>query len=139
VSRPSATPLAVAVVAAGGAGGAVLRWFLGEVFPDGVGFPWTTLGINVVGSFVLACMPAFDLVRRRVLVALALGPGVLGGFTTLSTYADQSRGLLADGRPWLAAAYLLGTLAACLVAVSVGHRWSTVSQQRAFDAEQGNE
>jgi CrcB protein len=126
-------------VAAGGAAGAVLRWLLGELVPDGAGFPWTTFGINVVGSFVLAALPALDVVRRHPLVALALGPGVLGGFTTLSTYAEESRGLLADGRPGLAAAYLLGTLAVCLVAVSIAHRLSTPAEQQVFDDEEGNE
>jgi CrcB protein len=127
------------VVAAGGAGGAVLRWLLGELVPNGAGFPWTTFGINVVGSFILATLPAIAVVRRRELLALALGPGVLGGFTTLSTYAEQGRGLLADGRPLLAAAYVFGTLAACLAAVAVAHRLSTPEEQWAFDAEEGNE
>jgi CrcB protein len=139
VSRPSATPLAVAVVAAGGAGGAVLRWWLGELVPDGSRFPWTTFAINVAGSLLLATLPAFEVVRRRVLVALALGPGLLGGFTTLSTYAEESRALLADGQTGTSTAYLLGTLAACLVAVSIGHRLSTQAEQRAFDEEEGNE
>jgi CrcB protein len=127
------------VVAAGGAGGAVLRWWLGELFPDGSGFPWTTFGINVVGSMVLACLPALAVVRHRVLVALALGPGAMGGFTTLSTYAEQGRALLADGHTATAAAYVLGTLAVCLVAVSFGHRLSTPGEQGEFDAEEGNE
>ena len=127
------------MVAAGGAGGAVLRWLLGELVPNGSGFPWTTFGINVVGSFVLATLPAFGVIRRRELLALALGPGVLGGFTTMSTYADQGRGLLADGRPALAAAYLFGTLAACLVGVALAHRLSTPDAQWEFDAEEGNE
>ena len=48
----------------------------------------------------------------------ALGPGLLGGFTTLSAYAEEARGLVADGRAGLAAAYVLGTLAACLLAVA---------------------
>ena len=127
------------MVAAGGAGGAVLRWLLGEVVANGSGFPWTTFGINVVGSFLLATLPAFAVVRRRELLALALGPGVLGGFTTFSTYADQGRDLLAGGRPALAAAYLFGTLAACLAGVTLAHWLSSPEDQWAFDAEEGNE
>ena len=64
---------------------------------------------------------------------------MLGGFTTLSTYAEQGRGLLADGRPALAAAYLFGTLAACLAGVALAHRLSTPDAQWEFDAEEGNE
>ena len=70
---------------------------------------------------------------------MGLGPGVLGGYTTLSTYAEQGRALLADGRAGLAAAYLLGTLAACLVAVTVAGRWSSRPAHLEFDAEEGNE
>ena len=105
----------------------------------GPGFPWTTFGINVVGSCALAALPALAVVRRRPLVALALGPGMLGGFTTLSTYAEEGRALLADGRTALAATYLLGTLAAALVAVALSHRLSTPAAQRAVDDEEGNE
>ena len=140
VSRPSAPPRAVAVVAAGGAGGAVLRWLLGELAPDGSGFPWTTFGINVVGSFLLAAAArARGRPPARRCWRSPSGPGVLGGFTTLSTYAEQGRGLLADGRPALAAAYLFGTLAACLVGVALAHRLSTPADQWAFDDEEGNE
>jgi CrcB protein len=72
-------------------------------------------------------------------MVVALGPGVLGGYTTLSTYAEQGRALLADGRAGLAAAYLLGTLAACLVAVTIAGRLVPPAERRAFAAEEGNE
>lgn len=137
--RPAPAPRLVAAVAVGGALGALLRWSLGEALPEDAGFPWTTFGINVAGSFVLAALPAIAAVRRNQLLAVGLGTGVLGGFTTLSTYSEQTRSLLADGRTALAAAYLLGTLAACLVAVAVAHRWSSPLEQREFEDEEGNE
>ena len=136
---PAPAPRLLAAVAVGGALGAVARWGLGEAIPDGSGFPWTTFGINVAGSFVLALLPAFAAVRRSRTLALGLGPGVLGGFTTLSTYAEQSRSLLADGRGLLAASYVLGTLAVCLAAVAVAHRLSSPVAQREFEDEEGNE
>ena len=136
---PAPAPRLLAAVAVGGALGAVARWGLGEAIPDGSGFPWTTFGINVAGSFVLALLPAFAAVRRSRTLALGLGPGVLGGFTTLSTYAEQSRSLLADGRGLLAASYVLGTLAVCLAAVAVAHRLSSPVVQREFEDEEGNE
>ena len=71
---------------------------MGELVPDGAGFPWTTFAINVTGSLALALLPAIGRVRPRPWLAAALGPGVLGGYTTLSTYAEQGRALLADGR-----------------------------------------
>jgi fluoride exporter len=109
-------------VAVGGALGALLRWGLGELVPDGSGFPWTTFGINLTGCFVLACLPAAAAVRSRPGLAAALGPGLLGGYTTMSAYAEQTRALLADDRVATAAAYALGTLATCLVAVSIAER-----------------
>jgi fluoride exporter len=136
---PAPAPRLLAAVAAGGALGALARWGLGEVVPDGSGFPWTTFGINVSGSFLLALLPAFAVVRRHRPLALGLGPGMLGGFTTLSTYAEQSRALLADGRAGLAASYVLGTLAVCVAAVAVAHRLSSPLAQREFDDEEGNE
>lgn len=107
---------AVSVVAVGGAVGAVLRWYAGVVVPDGGGFPWTTFAINVSGSCLLALLPVVADGDRRPLVALLLGPGVLGGFTTMSACSDQIRALLATD-PLLAFGYLAGTLVACVAAV----------------------
>ncbi len=132
----TATYLAVAV---GGAVGGTLRWWLGDVVPDGDGFPWTTFAINISGAFALALLPALALVRRRPALAAGLGPGLLGGYTTLSTYAEQGRALLGSGRALLAAAYLLGTFAACLAAVVLAGHLSSRPAQLDFDAVEGNE
>ena len=136
-SRPRGS--ALVAVALGGAVGGTLRWWLGDLVPDGEGFPWTTFAINVTGSLALALLPALALVRNRQSLTLFLGPGLLGGYTTLSTYAEQGRALLADGRAGLATAYLLGTLAACLLAVTIAGRWSTPPERDEFAAEEGNE
>ena len=131
----------IGVVALGGAVGACARYGLLVAFPDptdGSGFPWTVFAINVVGCTLLATLPAVPAVRRRVLLPPLLGTGVLGGFTTLSTYADQSRALLAAGNAGLAAAYVLGTLAACLLAVALADRLSTLASRTEFDLEEGD-
>jgi fluoride exporter len=112
-------------VAVGGGLGSAARWQLGEWFSPASGplwpaLPWTTLAINVVGAFLLAALPGWSVVRHRPLLALALGPGVLGGFTTLSTYSEETRTLLANGRVAVATGYAAGTLAACLIAVHAG-------------------
>lgn len=116
-------PLSLTVlgaVALGGALGACLRWSLTEAFPGGSGsFPWTTFLVNLSGCALLALLPSLRFVRRRPLLRPALGTGVLGGFTTLSAYAEEARALLADGHDATAAAYVLGTLGACLLAVAV--------------------
>ena len=126
-------------VAVGGALGAVLRWWLGELLPGGGGFPWPTFAINLSGAALLAALPAVAVVRRRPALAAAIGPGLLGGYTTLSAYSEQSRELLADGQVLTAAAYVVGTLAACLVAVAAVSRLSTPPEQAEFEAEGGDE
>lgn len=104
-------------VALGGAAGALLRWWLGDLTPTHSGFPWTTFAINVSGCFALAFLPVAAIVRDRPLVAAALGPGLLGGFTTMSAYAEEARALLADDRVAIAAAYVVGTVVAGVLAV----------------------
>lgn len=100
--------------------GAVLRWGLGELTPDWSGFPWTTFAINVAGCLALGLLPL--VVPQDHHLTLLLGPGLLGGFTTVSTYVDQARALAADGDLVLACVYVAGTLAAALVAALLGRR-----------------
>jgi len=139
VTRPAPTAAALVAVAVGGAFGATLRWSLSELVPDGGGFPWTTFTINVTGSLALALLPTIAVVRHRPALAAGLGPGLLGGYTTLSTYAEEGRALIADDRTWLAAAYLLGTLAAALVAVGLAELLTSAPERDEFAAEDGNE
>ncbi|MGW4895629.1 fluoride efflux transporter CrcB [Kitasatospora sp. NPDC004240] len=110
----------VAVVAAGGAIGAVARYGAGLLRPEAPGaFPWTTFAVNAVGCALIGVLlvavtegrPAHPLVRPF------LGTGVLGGFTTFSTYAVDIRRLLVEGRPGPGLAYLGGTLLAAMFAV----------------------
>jgi len=129
----------VALVAFGGAIGASARFGLATSFPDsGTGFPWTTFGINLVGSFLLALLPAVAVVRRSHQLPPLLGTGVLGGFTTLSAYSQQARDLVAAGSVGLAAAYLAGTLMVCLAAVAVADQFSSTSARAEFEAEDGD-
>lgn len=107
------------LVAVGGAVGAVLRHGVDAVAP-GTLLPWHTLAINVVGTFLLGALPALAVVRRSHRVAAALGPGVLGGFTTVSAWAGQVRELAADGHVGVAGLYLALTLAAGLAAAALG-------------------
>lgn len=98
--------------------GALARWSLTGLASDDQLFPWATLAVNVAGCFALALLPALPAVRDRALLLVALGPGLLGGFTTLSAYVEEARALVADGHTGLAAAYVVGTLGACLLAVA---------------------
>ncbi|MXG90147.1 CrcB family protein [Nocardioides flavescens] len=139
-ARLSSVPLrAGLLVATFGALGGVIRWLLGDLAPDGSGFAWTTFAINVSGSAALAALPAIGAVRRRPALAAGLGSGLLGGYTTLSAYSEQTRALLADGRVALAGAYAAGTLLACLAVVALVSRWSTPAAQRPFADGEGDE
>ncbi|KAA8885487.1 fluoride efflux transporter CrcB [Nocardia colli] len=112
----------LAVIAAGGALGALARYGLTLAWPAPPGgFPWAVFTINVAGSFLLGLLmvviteirPAHPLVRPF------LGVGVLGGFTTFSTYANDIRALLDPDTVLIAALYLVGTLIAALVATTL--------------------
>jgi CrcB protein len=107
----------LAAVAVGGAVGALLRFALGSWIPDGDGIPWTTFVINFSGSAALAGLAGLRLVRTSTAWAAALGPGLLGGFTTMSAASEQTRSLLDRGDPVLAASYLLGSVLCCVIGV----------------------
>lgn len=132
-------PRVLAAVALGGALGAVARHALGEAFPiDADGFPWTTFAINVTGSLLLALLPAWSVVRRHEVLPPLLGTGVLGGFTTMSAFAEQVRALADHGHTGTAGTYLVATLAAGLTAVVVADLFSSRAARSEFDAEEGD-
>ncbi|MER6671799.1 CrcB family protein [Streptomyces sp. NPDC000983] len=113
---------ALAVVAAGGALGAAVRYALTLWWPvQPGGFPWATFWTNAVGCAVIG---AFMVVVTEVrtthpLLRPFFGTGVLGGFTTFSTYAVDIRTLFGSGHPQTALAYLAATLVAALAAVAL--------------------
>jgi len=114
-----------AVIAAGGATGALARYGVGLALPHDQGaFPLGTFLVNVVGCLLIGALivavtewrPTHPLVRPFVVT------GFLGGFTTFSTYAVDAEQLLGTGRVGVAAAYLAGTLAAAVLATWLGIR-----------------
>lgn len=110
----------VAVVALGGGIGAAARYGASLLWPtQSGGFPWTTLWANVVGCFVIGLFMVVitDIWAAHRLVRPFFGTGVLGGFTTFSTYAIDIQRLVEDGHPRTALAYLAATLLAALTAV----------------------
>ncbi|WP_127130560.1 fluoride efflux transporter CrcB [Georgenia sp. SYP-B2076] len=112
------------VIAAGGALGAVARYGLSVALPRGPGsFPWSTFLTNVLGCLLIgALMVVLTEVAGRPhrLVRPFVGVGVLGGFTTFSTYAVDTLRMVDAGAPATAFAYLLGTLLGALLAVEAG-------------------
>lgn len=118
----------LAVVAIGGVIGSCARYGAALVWPTADGaFPWTTLTVNAVGCAVIgAFMVLITEVRpAHRLVRPFFGTGVLGGFTTFSTYTVDVRQLAVGGHPRTALAYLALTLLAALAAV-----WTTSAATR---------
>lgn len=118
----------VAVVALGGAVGACARYAAALLWPTAPGgFPWTTLAVNAAGCAVIGVFMVVitDVWAAHRLVRPFFGTGVLGGFTTFSTYAVDIQRLLSGGRAALALAYLAGTVLAALASV-----WLAASMTR---------
>ena len=111
------------VISAGGALGSLARWALGEAIPHGPGeVAWATWLANVSGAFLLGVLMVFvlDVWPSRRYARPFLGVGVLGGYTTFSTYMLDTRDLLAAGELPAALGYLFGTLLTGLLAVWLG-------------------
>ncbi|GLW54588.1 hypothetical protein Kpho01_25990 [Kitasatospora phosalacinea] len=120
----------VAAVSAGGVLGAGARYGAGLLWPtSGDAFPWTTLGVNVLGCAVIGVVLVVLTEGRRTpnpLLRPFLATGILGGFTTFSTYAVDGQRLFDHALPGRALLYLGGTLLAALAAV-----WAAAGATRA--------
>lgn len=110
-------------IAAGGAVGAVARYGVTGWVQErsGFHFPWGTLAVNILGSVLigaslryLEATPATAEVRALVTV------GLLGAFTTFSTFSYETVALLEDGAFGRALGYSIGSLALGIVAVYAG-------------------
>jgi fluoride exporter len=123
----------LAVIAAGGALGSLARWALTEMLPAGRHeVAWATWTANVMGSFLLGVLMVFvlDVWPPSRYLRPFLGVGVLGGYTTFSTYMLDTRTLLASGDVVTAGGYLLGTLLTGLLAVWTGVVLARVALRR---------
>ena len=122
--RTPSVAASLALVAAGGCAGTLVRAALERAWPASPGhLPVTTLALNVVGALALGLLLG-ALGEGRPRLRLALGTGVLGGLTTHSTFILESHRLLTSsgdgGHPVLGAAYLVGSMVAGLVAAGLG-------------------
>jgi fluoride exporter len=114
----------VLLVAAGGALGSALRYVVALVALAwlGPGFPWGTLAVNLVGSFLIG------LVQQAATEALVIGEetrlflttGVMGGLTTYSAFSYESVRLFETGAAWQAWLNIVVTTAACLAVCGLG-------------------
>jgi len=116
--------LQILAIAGGGALGAVFRfWASSGVYAVlGRGFPYGTLVVNVLGSFLMGLL--FELFVDRLAVSPELRAGVLvgllGAFTTFSTFALETLNLLEDGAMTKAILNIGLSVAVCVVAASAG-------------------
>ncbi|MBM0234615.1 CrcB family protein [Micromonospora sp. STR1_7] len=118
----------LATIAAGGVLGALARAGLQHVVPHApTGFPWATFGINLSGCLLIGVLMAAlgHLGGGHPLARPFLGVGVLGGFTTFSTYAVDVQQALVAGARGTALAYLAATVLGALVAVGLGDAATT--------------
>jgi fluoride exporter len=116
-------PLVLVAILAGGALGTLGRYELGLAWPARGGtFPLTTFTINTTGALALGAVLTVVLARQQVSHYLRpfLGTGLLGGWTTYSTFVVDAAGLGRGDHLVLAVAYLLATLAAGVAAVGFG-------------------
>lgn len=122
-------------IALGGMLGASTRYAAGRAWPtpdDAV--PWTTLGVNAMGCLLIGALmvAVVEVGGAHPLLRPFVGVGVLGGFTTFSTYAVDVVALVDAGRPGVALGYWAGTLVVALLAVVLG-----VVAARAVDRARG--
>ena len=119
--------LTYVLIGAGGALGSILRAWLGAamVALTGPTFPWGTILINIVGSFVIGFFGILTAIDGRFAAAPDLRAfvliGVCGGFTTFSSFSLQTFDLLRDGRPGQAVLNVALSVLLCLGSVAAGY------------------
>lgn len=107
-------------IAAGGVVGAEARYGVGLLLPHHRGaFPWATVLINASGCLLIGVLMVvlLELTDPHRLARPFLGVGILGGYTTFSTFAMDTEQLILDHRALLALLYVLATVVLCAVAV----------------------
>lgn len=111
-------------IAAGGAIGALLRYWTSIAVHGrlGMAFPYGTLAVNVLGSLLMGFLYIWLIERMAAGPALRafLLVGVLGAFTTFSTFSMETLNLLEAGHPGKALANVLVSVVVCVTAAGLG-------------------
>ena len=113
-------------IAVGSAGGGVARYWCSGVVARLIGetFPWGTLVVNVLGSFVIGFVATLTAPDGRMFIGstarLAVMAGFCGGYTTFSSFSIQTLNLLNDGEFLYAGANIGLSVVLCLMAVWAG-------------------
>jgi CrcB protein len=106
------------LVGLGGVCGVLARYGIGKATLHTDALLWSTVGINIVGSFLLGLLAAEDWFSRDL--REALGVGFLGGFTTFSTFSVQIVLDVDAGEPWRAVGYLIASVVGGIAAAACG-------------------
>ena len=111
----------VLLIAVAGAAGTLARYGIGVAVGTRT-FPWSTLAINITGSFVLGVLAKLAIDRDwSATTTLPLTVGFLGAFTTFSTFSVETHALLRDGRATAAATYVGVSLIGGVTAAVAGY------------------
>ncbi|HEX6118488.1 MAG TPA: fluoride efflux transporter CrcB [Dongiaceae bacterium] len=120
--------LAIAMwVTLGSALGGVARYWCSGLVARYIGetFPWGTLVVNIAGSFLIGLIATISGTDGRFIIPAEarqfMMVGILGGFTTFSSFSLQTLTLARDGEWLLAGANIVGSVVLCLIAVWAGH------------------
>ena len=121
------TALLYCWIAVGSALGGIARYWCSGVAARlfGETFPWGTLFVNVLGSFIIGFFATLTAPDGRVFAGSTMRQfvmlGLLGGFTTFSSFSLQTLNLAQDGEWLQASGNIMGSVVFCLLAVWLGH------------------
>ncbi len=109
-------------VALGGAIGASARYLtsVGAMRLMGPGFPWGTLAVNVIGSFLMGVLVVLLAQKGGMKAAPFLMTGILGGFTTFSAFSLDALTIYERGQTGLALTYIVASVVLSLLAILAG-------------------
>lgn len=111
------------VFVGGGTGAAARYWLSGAVYRFvPANFPYGILAVNILGCFIIGLLMTVSLERYMIssTIRVFLTVGILGGFTTFSSFSYETVALLQDGELQRAILNVFFTVAGCLLATSLG-------------------
>lgn len=110
------------MVGLGGFTGAVIRYLMTGIAIEKMDFPYMTLLINIIGSFIIGIVVALSVKSNMLNESwmLFLKVGLCGGFTTFSSFALETQELFSSGNNFFGIAYILLSVTFCIFAVALG-------------------
>ena len=126
------------VIGLGGALGSMLRFGIGTLIDSNVQktgyiFPWGTIIVNITGCFIIGFVAAVSAPEGRVLLSpltrTFITIGILGGYTTFSSFSLQTLTLAQSGQTWGAIANVLLSVVLCLTGVWLGSLMASALNQ----------